>query len=218
MGAKIEALEGEVASLRPQVGRDSSNSSQPPSQDGPAEKGQARAVKPGPPRTGAKRRPGGQKRHRGTGLERVAIPDQTEWVEPSACGGCGGGLGSAAGRVASAVQVFDIPAIAVKVTEYPMMARSCGCGHVTIASPPSQVSGGPTVLRPNVIAAATFLASTDVLGLERTADLMSALLGTPVSTGVHLPLPGPLGQCLAEGGVRGCPQNSAEQRGCAGHR
>jgi hypothetical protein len=41
-----------------------------------------------------------------------------------------------------------------------------------------------------VIAAATFLASTDVLSLERTADLMSALLGTPVSTGF-------ISRCLA---------------------
>ena len=34
--ALIEALRAEVAALRRQVGRDSSNSSQPPSQDGPA--------------------------------------------------------------------------------------------------------------------------------------------------------------------------------------
>ena len=183
MGAKIEALEAEVASLRRQIGRDSSNSSQPPSQDGPASKAKPRSVNPGPPPAGAKRRPGGQKGHRGTGLERVAVPDRTERVEPAACDGCGGGLGTAAGRVASVVQVFDIPAIAVKVTEYLMMARTCGCGHVTTAAPPPQVSGGPTCYGPNVIAAATFLASTDVLGLERTADLMSALLGTPVSTG-----------------------------------
>jgi transposase len=183
LSAKVEALEVEVASLRRQVGRDSSNSSQPPSQDGPAAKGKAKAVKPAVPATGAKRRPGGQKGHRGTGLERVAVPDRSEQVEPAACGGCGGALGSAAGRVASTVQVFDIPAIAVRVTEYLMMARTCGCGHVTTAPPPSEVSGGPTCYGPNVIAAATFLASTDVLGLERTADMMSALLGTPVSTG-----------------------------------
>ena len=85
MSAKIEALEAEVASLRRQLGRDSSNSSQPPSQDGPAAKAKARSVKPGPLPAGVKRRPGGQKGHRGTGLERVAVPERTEQVEPAAC-------------------------------------------------------------------------------------------------------------------------------------
>jgi transposase len=104
----------------------------------------------------AKRRPGGQTGHRGTGLERVAVPDRSEQVEPSACGGCGGGLGAAVGRVASVVQVFDIPKVAVQVTEYLMMVRTCGCGHVTTAPPPSAVSGGPTCYRPNVIARRRF--------------------------------------------------------------
>jgi len=36
---------------------------------------------------------------------------------------------------------------------------------------------------PNVVAAATLLASTDVIGVERAADLMGALLKAPVSTG-----------------------------------
>jgi hypothetical protein len=120
-------------------------------------------------------------------LERVAVPGRKERVEPPACGG---GLAGTPGRIASAVQVFDIPQIAVQVTEYLMMARTCGCGHVTTAAPPPQVSGGPACYGPNVIAAATFLASTDVLSLERTADLMSALLGTPVSTGF-------ISRCLA---------------------
>src|SRR5205823_4211208 len=48
---------------------------------------------------------------------------------------------------------------------------------------PAGVRGGPTCYGPNVTAAATLLASQDVLGIERTADLMSALLGADVSTG-----------------------------------
>ena len=69
------------------------------------------------------------------------------------------------------------------VTEYLLMRRRCGCGHVTTASPPAGVRGGPTCYGPNATAAATLLASQDVLGIERTADLMSALLGVEVSTG-----------------------------------
>lgn len=96
----IEALRVELAALRRQAGRDSSNSSQPPSQDGPAPKAKAQVDNesgrqpcdvasdvPGRGVTG-KRKQGGQPGHRGSGLARVAKADRTEKVEPPACGGC----------------------------------------------------------------------------------------------------------------------------------
>ena len=63
------------------------------------------------------------------------------------------------------------------------MRRTCGCGQVTTASAPAGVIGGPVCYRPNVTDAATLLASMDVIGVERAADLMGALLKAPVSTG-----------------------------------
>jgi len=45
------------------------------------------------------------------------------------------------------------------------------------------VTGGPVCYGPNVVNAATLLASTDVIGAGRAADLMAALLKAPVSTG-----------------------------------
>jgi len=104
-------------------------------------------------------------------------------VEPPACGGCGGDLTGAEGRIASSVQVFDIPTFCLAVTEYLMLRRTCGCGYATTADLPAGVRGGPACYGPNVAAACTLLASQDVIGLERTADLMSALLGVEVSTG-----------------------------------
>ena len=181
--ALIETLRAEVAALRRQAGRDSSNSSQPPSQDGPAAEAkkkagqrEARRARPGRPQ-------GGQKGHPGASLAWAARPDETRVIEPGACGGCGADLSGAAGRVASAVQVFDIPPAALTVTEYRMMRRTCGCGQVTTAAPPPGVTGGPVCYGPNVVDAATLLASTDVIGIERAADLMGALLNAPVSTG-----------------------------------
>jgi transposase len=192
----IEALRVELEALRRQVGRDSSNSSQPPSTDGPAAKakagkrpagqesqpspdGQPSADRPGRPR----RKQGGQPGHRGSGLAPVSTPDRRQPVEPPCCAGCGGGLAGAPGMVASRVQVFDLPTFCLAVTEYRMMRRVCGCGHATTADLPAGVRGGPTCYGPNVTAAAALLASQDVLGIERTADLMSALLGVTVSTG-----------------------------------
>jgi len=179
----IESLRAEVAALRRQAGRDSSNSSQPPSQDGPEAEAKAKAVKRKARRGRSARPQGGQKGHPGAGLQMVAWPDETRVIEPGFCGGCSAGLASADGRVASSVQVFDIPPPALTVTEYRMMRRTCGCGHVTTAAAPAGISGGPACYGPNVVTAATLLASTDVIGLERAADLMGALLKAPVSTG-----------------------------------
>ena len=72
----IEALRAEVAALRGRAGRDSSDSSLPQSQDGPAARaegrkaGQARRVRPG-------RAQGGQKGHPGASLAWAARPDET---------------------------------------------------------------------------------------------------------------------------------------------
>jgi transposase len=194
----IEALRAELEALRRQVGRDSSNSSQPPSTDGPGAKAKAKAgrraggreAQPAPdgqPPVGApnrsRRKQGGQPGHRGSGLAPVTTPDHREPVEPPCCGGCGGDLAAAPGTVASRVQVFDLPVFSMAVTEYRMMRRRCGCGQATTAALPAGVRGGPTCYGPNVTATATLLASQDVLGIERTADLMSTLLGVEVSTG-----------------------------------
>ncbi|HUY48352.1 MAG TPA: transposase, partial [Streptosporangiaceae bacterium] len=184
--ALIETLRAEVAALRRRVGRDSSNSSnssQPPSQDGPAAEAKKKAGRRAARRARPGRPQGGQKGHPGASLAWAAWPDETRVVEPGACGGCGAGLAGADGRVASAVQVFDIPPAALTVTEYQMMCRTCGCGQVTTAPPPPGVTGGPVCYGPNVTDAVTLLASTDVIGVERAADLMGALLKAPVSTG-----------------------------------
>jgi len=198
----IEAMRVELAALRRQVGRDSSNSSQPPSQDGPGGEAKAKAEKlaqrPGvgdgsgagqdgssgqAGTTAKKRKQGGQRGHRGSGLARVSDPQHTRPVEPPACGGCGAGLAGAPGDVGYSVQVFDLPSFCLEVTEYLMMRRVCRCGHATTADAPSQVRGGPTCYGPQVAAAAAWLASQDVIGIERAADMMAALWGAPVSTG-----------------------------------
>ena len=181
--ALIGSLRAEVAALRRQAGRDSSNSSLPPGKDSPAAGAKKKAAQREARRGRPGRAQGGQKGHPGASLARASRPDETLAVEPGACGGCGAGLAGAPGRVASRVQVLDIPPAALTVTEYQMMCRTCGCGQVTTAAPPPGVTGGPVCYGPNVAAAATLLASTDVIGIERAADLMGALLGAPVSTG-----------------------------------
>ena len=85
--ALIESLRTEVAALRWQAGRDSSNSSQPPSQDGPA--GGAKAAKRAARRARPARPQGGQKGHPGASLAWAAgrMPGDVTAVFWGACHG-----------------------------------------------------------------------------------------------------------------------------------
>jgi transposase len=183
----IEVLRTEIVALKRQLGRDSSNSSQPPSKDSPAAKAKAKVKarsRTVSDKNAGRREQGGQPGHRGSGLARVRTPNAVKPLEPPQCGGCGGGLAAAPGRIASSVQVFDLPTFVVQVTEYLLMARTCACGHVTTAVLPPGVRGGPTCYGPNIdCRPASLLASCDVIGIERTAQLMSDLLGVVISTG-----------------------------------
>lgn len=200
----IEAMRAELAAVRRQADQDSSNSSRPPRSDGAGSRADRRsrqrssqtedAAGPDDNHDGAadgggdkagqpRRKQGGQPGHRGSGLARVADPDRTETLEPTACRGCGVGLSGAPGAIASSVQVFDLPTLVLRVTEYLLMRRECSCGQVTTAALPEGVRGGPVCYGPQVTAAATWLASQDVIGVERAAEMMSALLAAPVSTG-----------------------------------
>jgi transposase len=182
--ALIDALRAEIVALKRRLDRDSSNSSQPPSKDSPAAKAKAKVkARSQTAREKSGRGQGGQPGHPGSGLARVSSPDVVRTLEPAECAGCGEGLSAAPGRIASSVQVFDLPTVEVQVTEYLMMARTCSCGHVTTAGPPVGVRGGPACYGPNIAAAATLLASCDVIGIERTSQLMSDLLGVVISTG-----------------------------------
>lgn len=80
-------------------------------------------------------------------------------------------------------QVWDLPPIVLAKAHYLLPRRRCGCcGKITTAAPPWGAAGNVTY-GPNVNAAAILLVSEGNVPLERTAHLMAALLGAPVSTG-----------------------------------
>ena len=80
-------------------------------------------------------------------------------------------------------QVWDLPPIVLAKVHYLLPRRRCGCcGKITTAAPPWGAAGNVTY-GPNVNAAAILLVSEGNVPLERTAHLMAALLGAPVSTG-----------------------------------
>ena len=88
--SQVQALEAEVTSLREQVNRNSHNSSQPPSSDGPAVPPKRRSAKSG-------RKRGGQTGHPGHKRKLVPVEQVTEEhdVKPNQCGQCGQELNGA---------------------------------------------------------------------------------------------------------------------------
>jgi len=181
--ARVEALEAENAALKRRLGLDSTNSSTPPSQDLPAAKGKRRAQQSQRVRS-TDRKPGGQPGRKGSGLVPEVKPDRAETVAaPRECCGCGGDLAGSQDAGASWAQVWDIPPVRLEKVHYvPPRRKCCGCGKATTASVPFGQAGTVTY-GVNVNAAAILLCSAGNVPVVRTAMLMAALLGSPVSSG-----------------------------------
>ncbi len=192
----LDAALARIADLEAQLKQNSKNSSKPPSSDSPF-------IKPAPKSLRGKsgRKPGGQPGHEGRTLMRVERPDRVIRHEPKRCGGCGVGLTKKTARVGMDVrQVFDIPEIAVRVTEHQVISRRCGCGVTTAAPAPDGVTA-PASYGPNVAAIATYLYAGQFLSKARTADALAELFGLPISPGTIASLTTRMAADVRESGV-----------------
>jgi transposase len=174
--AQLTAAQAEIAELKRRLGQNSSNSSLPPSSDGP--------VKPAPKslRGRSGRKSGGQAGHPGRTLSQVDSPDETIVHEPVACGRCGSGLSDAPAVGTARRQVFEVPEPKVTVTEHRIVSRRCGCGTVTAGCAPAGVEA-PTQYGPRAQALIVYLVAGQLLAQQRAAEAMDDLFGLPVSGG-----------------------------------
>jgi transposase len=178
--AVIEALEAAVATLQERVrelearlAQNSTNSSKPPSSDGPG------VVREPKKPTGKKR--GGQPGHRGhhrqvLSAERV---DEVLVHRAEACGHCGHGLADAEEAKAAQVhQVVELPAIRAQVTEHRITCLRCPkCRKLTRARLPAQIGGKH--FGPRLVALGSVLAGHYRLSRRSTVDLLGRLLDVP---------------------------------------
>lgn len=179
--ALIERLEARVAELERERGRNSGNSSLPPSRDD-AEARATRAARRQAKRDKGKRAPGKQPGDPGAHLARVADPDRVVGHVPVRCRGCGAGLGDAEVCGTEHRQVFDLPEQRREVTEHVAERRRCGCGCQTTAAFPPEATA-PAVWGPRVRAYGLYLMNRQLIPVERTAEILADLLGAPVSAG-----------------------------------
>jgi len=135
---RLEALEIEVTRLREQINRNSGNSSQPPSSDGPG------VVKPPKKKKNSGRNRGGQAGHPGTNRKLVAAEElKAQYdVKPATCRCCGENL-SGEDSHPYRHQVAEVPPVKVEVTEYRLHTLNCAaCGTTTRAKLPEGVPQG----------------------------------------------------------------------------
>jgi transposase len=175
--AKLEELEAENAELKRRLGRNSRNSSTPPSADG--------LDKP-PPRSmrgKSGRKPGKQPGSPGAALVQVEQPDLRAKHDPRSCGGCSRRLDRSkqAGEPVRR-QVFDVPEMKVFVTEHELHALACGCGAVTRAGAPAQATA-PAVYGPNVTTFAAYLSAQHHIPVDRIVEVLADIAGIEVSSG-----------------------------------
>jgi transposase len=175
--AVIEQLLERVTVLEARLGKNSKNSSQPPSSDNPFTKPSPRSLRQ---RSG--RQPGKQPGSPGARLDPRSDPDRLEVHVPAECAGCGSDLAGAEILDEQVRQVFDLPAIHVEVTEHRAQTRRCRCGHLTTGSFPEAATAA-TCYGPGVAAVATYLLARQHVPFARTAELLADCFGVAVSTG-----------------------------------
>ena len=132
----IAALEGRVAELERRLGKDSFNSSKPPSSDGLRKP--TRTRRRGGERAEGRRAPGKQPGAPGAHLAQAPQPDQVVRHVPDRCRGCGADLADAVVEGVEARQVFDLPPLRLQVCEHRAERRRCACGTTTQAGFPAE--------------------------------------------------------------------------------
>jgi transposase len=175
----IDTLQARVAELERRLGKDSSNSSKPPSSDGLGKPGRAQRRADG---RAERRRPGKQPGASGAHLAQVEEPDEVAWHAPDRCGGCGAELAGASVAGVEARQVFDLPPLGLRVTEHRAERRRCACGTTTQAAFPHHVRA-TACYGPGVRALVAYLCVHQHLPVDRAAQLLADVLGAPVATG-----------------------------------
>ncbi len=186
----IATLQTRVVELERRLGRDSSNSSKPPSSDGLRKP--ARAERRDAEQTEG-RRPGKQPGAPGAHLAQVERPDEVVEHAPERCSGCGADLAGAVVVGVEARQVFDLPALRLCVAEHRAERRRCACGTTTAGRFPEHVRAA-ACYGPGVRALVCYLCVHQHLPVDRAAQLMADVLGASVATGT-------LAAVLAEGAV-----------------
>jgi transposase len=182
LGAQVVKLVARVEELERRLGRDSSNSSKPPSSDDPFVKRTKSKDRSLREKTG--RKPGKQLGESGSGLPLVENPDEVIVIDPLVCPDCCTSLVQERVTKTTRRQVIDVkPPPPPGVTEYQLITRFCrGCAKPVTGQAPVAVTNH-TQYGPVLRARAAVLLCAHYLPVNRASQVLASLSGVKVSTG-----------------------------------
>lgn len=196
----INKLTVRIAELERRLGLNSSNSSKPPSSDGLGKKPKGSRKKPNPQslRAKGKNPSGGQKGHKGTTLQQVETPDAIVPHVLETCSHCETDIHDVPFIGLKKRQVFEIPPIAVHVTEHQAEVKVCTCcGKKVTASFPSGVKA-PVQYGDRLKAFTIYLNTRQYIPEDRLQEMFADLLNIPISTATLANICNQFGDSLEE--------------------
>ena len=163
--------------LKEQLGKNSKNSSKPPSSDG------FKKPKPKSLRKPSGKAPGAQKGHKGNGLKLLEAPDKIVQYFPNECQSCPYKLACHSCEVSDTRYDIDI-IVKTKVTAHQKMACKCPQRNnkVIVGVFPESIKGRIQYGN-NLKALAVTLNTAGMVGIKRTHDILSSVFNVPISTG-----------------------------------
>src|SRR5262245_45117139 len=168
--AVVVGMEARIADLEARLGQNSSNSSNPPSSDGPQ-------VKPAPAKTPTGKSRGGQPGHPKRTRPELP-PDTVVELRAGTCDRCDCPL-TGTDPEPLRDQVLELPPVRPQVTEYRRHRLTCPkCGRVTCPAFPPEVRGG---YGSSAQAACAVLTGAYRIGKRVVAGLMGYLFCLPIS-------------------------------------
>jgi transposase len=190
---RVAQQDERIAQLERRVGRDSRNSSQPPSADPPGS----------PPRRGkgsSVRKQGGQPGHEGKGrplLPAWAVDEVVEhWPGGCVCGHVFADCELVGDGEPARHQVEELPPIHVVVTEHRLNRVRCpDCGRRARGELPTGVAG--SAFGPRYHAAVAVLSVRNRISRRDVVELCEQLFGSRISTGTVDAILGRIGDALA---------------------
>lgn len=173
---KFQKQEKRIKELEDQIAKNSKNSSKPPSSDG--------LKKPSPKslRKKSNRNPGGQRGHKGRNLKMVANPDFHEIHKVRTCKNCQKDLSKISTKDYQTRQVYDIPPLAMQVTEHQSEIKICSCGCENRGEFPTHVSHY-VQYGPNIKTFLTYAQNYQLIPYHRSVEFVSDLFGHELSEG-----------------------------------